>query len=134
MKFSKKNTMIVLFFLLFCLACLVTMTQRVVVEYHESSTIQASGEMRIGNLHTLLCEEIELGMTKEQVVSILEKKGKLEMDGFFNQPSFDLHVNYKDPTLFELYGNFTIVISNNMYVESFVNSGFETYQTICSIR
>jgi hypothetical protein len=134
MKFSKKNIMIVLFFLLFCLACLVTMTQRVVVEYHESSTIQASGEKRIGNLHALLCEEIKLGMTKEQVVSILEKKGKLEMDGFFNQPSFDLHVNYTDPTLFELYGNFTIVISNNMYVESFVNSGFESYQTICSIR
>jgi len=104
------------------------------IEYRESSTARTSWEKRLGNLHTLLCEEIKLGMTKEQVVSILEKKGKLKMDGFFNQPSFDLHVNYTDPALSELYGNFTIVISNDTYVESFVNSGFETYEIICSIR
>jgi hypothetical protein len=109
------------------------MTQRVIVEYRESSTAQASWEKRTGNLHALLCEEIKLGMTKEQVISILEQKGELQISGNYDEPNLNLGFIYVDPMLQEYYGSFDIVIDDNRYVSSSISTGFESYTIICSI-
>lgn len=102
--------------------------------YRNYSKIQDLRSERIARLKLLLCEDAKLGMTKEQVIGILEQKGKLQINGNYDEPTLGLDIVYTDPFLNEYYGRFYVVIDDYKYVSSSISTGFESYQTICSLE
>src|SRR5690606_22324588 len=90
--------------------------------YRERSAYQIAHTERVNRLRILLCEEIQLGMTKEQVISILEQKGEIRVNGNYDEPNLNLGFIYMDPALQEYYGPFDIVIDNNKYVSSSIST------------
>ena len=102
--------------------------------YGEYSTSQARRAERINRLRMLLCEEIKLGMSKDQVINILEQKGKIRINGNYDEPNLNLGIVYVDSPLNEYYGSFDIVISDYKYVGSYISYFDDDYDTICSLR
>ena len=102
--------------------------------YREYSANQARLAERLDRLQLLLCEEIKLGMTKEQVIIILEEKGEMSINGNYEGPNLNLDFVYLDQTLNEYYGRFYIIISDYKYVSSLMPVGFEKHEIICSFR
>src|SRR5688572_24644616 len=78
--------------------------------YREYSANQIAIAEQKANLRTLLCEEIKLGMIKEQVLSILEQKGQMSISASNNNmPDSSLDIVYFDPILNEKYGRFKLI-------------------------
>lgn len=117
---------LVLLFMLLMLLSVVIQLRR------ERAAYQVKQAELVNRLHILLCEEIQLGMTKEQVISILEQKGEIRIHGNYDEPNLNLGFIYMDPTLQEYYGRFNMIIRDNKYFNSSIDTGFESYEIICS--
>ncbi len=117
--------LVLLFFLIILLLVVIPL-------YRERAAYQDIHTERVNRLQILLCKEIQLEMTKEQVISILEQKGEIRIHGNYDEPNLNLGFIYMDPALQEYYGPFDIVIDNNRYVSGSISTGFESYEIICS--
>ena len=73
-------------------------------------------------------------MSKDQVINILEQKGKIRINGNYDEPNLNLGIVYVDSPLNEYYGSFDIVISDYKYVGSYISYFDDDYDTICSLR
>lgn len=102
--------------------------------YDKYSASKVERSERMDRLRILLCEEIKLGMIKDQVISILEQKGEIRINGNYDGPDLNLDFVYTDPALNKYYGRFNMVISNYKYISSSMPIGFEEYEMICSLH
>ena len=131
---SKKRRVIILSCSLIFVSFIIISVLASILIYDKYSAIQARRTERINRLQSLLCEEIKLGMSKDQVINILEQKGKIRINGNYDEPNLSLGIVYIDSPLNEYYGSFDIVISDYKYVGSYISYFDDDYDTICSLR
>ena len=133
MNLKKRRVIILSCSLIFVSFIIISVLASILI-YDKYSAIQARRTERINRLQSLLCEEIKLGMSKDQVINILEQKGKIRINGNYDEPNLSLGIVYIDSPLNEYYGSFDIVISDYKYVGSYISYFDDDYDTICSLR
>ena len=75
--------------------------------------------------HHLLCEVLEPGMSKDEVLSVLNQAGEFWMrDSDSPSPNMDLHISFTDFKGNVLYGAFDLLFIDYKYVQAYI-IGFE---------
>lgn len=98
------------------------------------STSRALRLERMEKLHSLLCEDVKPGMSKNEVLNILGQIGDMAVAGDDSGPIMNLRIVFRDPHLNEIYGDFHVVFSDYKYVGAYVQIGFEQIETVCSFQ
>lgn len=83
--------------------------------------------------HHLLCEVLKPGMSKDEVISVLDQAGEFWMrDTDSPSPNIELHISFTDPIGNFLYGAFDLGFSDYKYDRAYV-IGFEreSIEVIC---
>lgn len=86
-----------------------------------------------GARHYLLCEVLKPGMTKNEVLAVLNRAGEFWMrDNDSPSPNIDLHISFTDPKGKFLYGAFDLGFYDYKYNLAYI-SGFEgeSIEVIC---
>lgn len=82
--------------------------------------------------HHLLCESLKPGMSKDEVLSILEHVGEFtKSEGDWGNGLFVVSINFTNPKVFNRYGYFTVVFMNYKYMRAVVSHGSSNPEIIC---
>jgi hypothetical protein len=86
---------------------------------------------RFAQRHHLLCEILKPGMSKGEVLNILEQAGEFSAIGAESTwPNHEMHIAFTDPTGRELYGAFELSFFDYKYNGAYIR-GFDNYDAIC---
>jgi len=81
--------------------------------------------------HHLLCDVLKPGMSKDEVLSILNQAGEFTMNhGEWPGGLIELGIKYTDPKGRVLYGAFDLSFSDYKYDRAYKQIGFERTSTI----
>jgi hypothetical protein len=84
--------------------------------------------------HHLLCEILQPGMSKDEVLSNLQQVGKFTMNEVDSSSGFvALDINYTDPRVVGQYGYFSVVFIDSRYVRAVVPHGSDNPEYICDL-
>jgi hypothetical protein len=83
--------------------------------------------------HHLLCETLKAGMSKDEVLRILEQAGNITVDeSIWSVKSVGvLYIDFTDPKGREMYGGFTLAFRDNKYIAANRRIGSDNSETIC---
>jgi len=82
--------------------------------------------------HHLLCESLKPGMSKDEVLSILEQVGEFtKSEEEWGNGLFVVSIDFTNPKVFNRYGYFTIVFEDNKYMRAVVSHGSDNPEIIC---
>lgn len=85
----------------------------------------------LSHQYHLLCEVLQPGMSKDEVLSVLRQNGEFTVIGADSSgPVIELHIVFTDPKGKELYGAFDLGFSDYKYVAAYTR-GFESSNVIC---
>jgi hypothetical protein len=94
---------------------------------------QTKHEIRVENLHKLLCEPFNAETTPEEIISKLEDVGDITIAGN-DVTDPNLSIVFNEPRLNEIYGRLTITFHDGKYMGASIPTGFENIEVICSYR
>jgi len=88
-------------------------------------------EERLAQRYHLLCEVLKPGMSKDEVLNVLQQAGEFTAIGTESPgPVIELHIVFTDPKGKQLYGAFDLGFSDYKYVSAYIK-GFESSDVIC---
>ena len=83
--------------------------------------------------HHLLCEVLKAGMSKSEVLIVLQQVGDFKVDEYEDLQSgfFALDITYTDPKVLENYGYFSLLFIDYKYERAVVPFGSGPPEYIC---
>ncbi|HRJ57445.1 MAG TPA: hypothetical protein PK152_07485 [Anaerolineales bacterium] len=94
---------------------------------------QTEHDIRVENLHKLLCEPFNAETMPEEILSKLREVGDIVIAGN-DTTDPNLSIVFNDSRLNEIYGRFTVTFHDGKYVGASIPTGFEKIEVICSYR
>jgi len=89
---------------------------------------------RLAQRYHLLCEVLKPGMSKDEVLNILDQVGDFLVLGTEEPgPHIELHVVFTDSIGKDVYGAFDLSFKDYKYVSAYVR-GFENSNVICDFH
>jgi hypothetical protein len=89
-------------------------------------------QIKIAQRHHLLCEILEPGMSRDDVLNILLQEGAFTANEV-DWPSafFSLDISFTDPKLLDRYGHFSVVFIDYGYARAVIPRGSGPPEYIC---
>jgi hypothetical protein len=79
----------------------------------------------------LICEVLQPGMSKEEVLDYLSRAGKFTTrETEWGVDGIEVLIDYMDPNGKDLYGYFNLLFINNKYYSAYI-SAFDSHKSIC---
>jgi hypothetical protein len=85
---------------------------------------------RMDQRQHLLCEVLQPGMSKSDILETLGQVGEFTVIGEVEDPGAVLHIVFKDSENLEVYGAFDLDFVNYKYTRAYV-TGFDYQELIC---
>jgi hypothetical protein len=83
--------------------------------------------------HHLLCEDLRPGMSKDDVLNILNQIGDFKVNEVdWSNAFFALDISFKNPNILAKYGYFSVVFIDNKYARAVVPHGSDNPEYICN--
>ena len=119
----------VVLFLIVLLIIMLTITYL----YLYVQRLESQRQKRLEQRYHLLCEVLQPGMSKNEVLEKLKEIGEIAVAGEKEEPSTPLHIVFTSPEKKEIYGGFDLDFAGDKYIRASV-LGFDSLEIICDFR